>query len=922
MRVVALGLCCLLLLAACQAADENKAADAADQGAQKGGQDQKKPLTRKERDELLKKKLQLVIAAVKQNRTDTSKVEVESDVVEEAPEAKLWAGYGDLAVAGACEDEIARLCGKVEPGEGRLEDCLTHQLEEEEEGDAKGPSVSEGCRQELAAFKADRASNVNKDLALAKACRDDIKKYCKKVGPGGDPLELLDCLRRSKKKLSDKCEARVFEEQEEEAKDWRVDARLQAACKADAEKLCDDVDEDEEGATTECLLTKVPQLSALCRDQLKRAMVERADDIRLERPLLHACSRDMRRFCKDVEMGEGRMEACLQDHREQDGFSERCRQALEARMERQAADYQLNYGLREYCAEDIDELCKEQREAIAMAEGFGADAQVITCLETQRDKIRNRRCRKEVKRQMRHEAEDIRFDHALATACHKDVKERCHGVAPGSARVIACLQEQREQLSPQCASRLFQHEVRLAEDIDFKYPLRQACVVEIELLCRDVPHGHARVVRCLQDNIESEEMSDECRAEVKKDELKAGTDFRLNVRLTKACTADVQRLCKDAAKACEGRVCGGVVLECLQDKLDQVQAEDCRTEVLRQVKAQATDYRASPTGRGACAADVQRFCKDVEPGGGRTHACLREHMEELSERCRKTELRLMVLQARDIRLRPQLWAACSEEVAVFCKGVEPGKGRVYKCLAENMSKPGFGEECRQAVSERIAATQTDYRLDYGVGTSCQADAEKHCAKEMGIGKGQVLRCLVAHYKQLGGGCQDELSRGVRRALWAFKLGAPLTQVCDTDVMAVCPGSGQQGSMFKMGSVGTCLSKAVAGGTQLTEGCRALVLVAAPRDARSIVADSTSSVEAVALRVAEIVKKAGLSSALVNQQKSGLGAITITGWVAFASLASLVLLVLALAAFGAWHFMRGGRQQHRYSRVREMKQGDV
>ena len=47
---------------------------------------------------------------------------------------------------------------------------------------------------------------------------------------------------------------------------------------------------------------------------------------------------------------------------------------------------------------------------------------------------------------------------------------------------------------------------------------------------------------------------------------------------------------------------------------------------------------------------------------------------------------------------------------------------------------------------------------------------------------QVLRCLVAHYKQLAGGCQDELSRGVRRALWAFKLGAPLTKVCDSDVL--------------------------------------------------------------------------------------------------------------------------------------------
>ena len=38
---------------------------------------QKKALERKEKDELLNKKLDLVIAAVRQNRTDTSKVEVQ-----------------------------------------------------------------------------------------------------------------------------------------------------------------------------------------------------------------------------------------------------------------------------------------------------------------------------------------------------------------------------------------------------------------------------------------------------------------------------------------------------------------------------------------------------------------------------------------------------------------------------------------------------------------------------------------------------------------------------------------------------------------------------------------------------------------------------------------------------------------------------
>lgn len=35
----------------------------------------------------------------------------------------------------------------------------------------------------------------------------------------------------------------------------------------------------------------------------------------------------------------------------------------------------------EYCEEDIDELCEEEKEQIQLAEGYGADSQVITCLE-------------------------------------------------------------------------------------------------------------------------------------------------------------------------------------------------------------------------------------------------------------------------------------------------------------------------------------------------------------------------------------------------------------------------------------------------------------------------------------------------------------------------------------------------------------
>ncbi len=51
--------------------------------------------------------------------------------------------------------------------------------------------------------------------------------------------------------------------------------------------------------------------------------------------------------------------------------------------------------------------------------------------------------------------------------------------------------------------------------------------------------------------------------------------------------------------------------------------------------ARADDAAAMAVLRAGCTADVQRLCANVQPGGGRILACLREHKDALSDQCKQ-----------------------------------------------------------------------------------------------------------------------------------------------------------------------------------------------------------------------------------------------------------------------------------------------
>lgn len=88
------------------------------------------------------------------------------------------------------------------------------------------------------------------------------------------------------------------------------------------------------------------------------------------------------------------------------------------------------------------------------------------------------------------------------------------------------MQDQRVSLTEDCRATLFDHEVRMSESIDFQLPMKQACSAEISKFCQGVPIGHARVIRCLQDNRTDVDFGETCGKEVESFEHAMSHDYR------------------------------------------------------------------------------------------------------------------------------------------------------------------------------------------------------------------------------------------------------------------------------------------------------------------------------------------------------------------------------------------------------------
>ena len=145
--------------------------------------------------------------------------------------------------------------------------------------------------------------------------------------------------------------------------------------------------------------------------------------------------------------------------------------------------------------------------------------------------------------------------------------------------------------------------------------------------------------------------------------------------------------------------------------------------------------------QGPCAADAQRLCSGIAPGGGRVHACLKSNADRLSPACRQS-LAQAAQRAREIHER------CPGDVWQFCQGIMPGQGRILACLKSHEAElsPPCAEEFGRA-REKVK----------GIRQACAADASQLCA---GIkpGQGRLYACLVSNRDRVSPPCQQALAR--------------------------------------------------------------------------------------------------------------------------------------------------------------------
>ena len=206
------------------------------------------------------------------------------------------------------------------------------------------------------------------------------------------------------------------------------------------------------------------------------------------------------------------------------------------------------------------------------------------------------------------------------------------------------------------------------------------------------------------------------------------------------------RPCKaDIEKFCKDvKPGGGRIIDCLKAHESEL-AADCKIKNMQLKGRGGAEGKGGAGGKDAkgepCRADMDKFCKDAKPG--EKMGCMKEHEKDFSEACKA---RIAERKQGAEKQHP-----CAAEIEKLCPGMKPGDGKFAACVTEH----------QKDLSQTCQAHFAKHKEEMARKNPCMADTEKFC-KDVKPGEGRIIACLKTHEAELSDTCKARQAGGKGR----------------------------------------------------------------------------------------------------------------------------------------------------------------
>lgn len=384
----------------------------------------------------------------------------------------------DLNEGGNCINDAQRYCRDISYENGAIVRCLTRVLISHWDGSKD--HLDPMCISELMDYKVQHRDFQN-DINLAKACADETNE-CSEDEQNDASLAVM-CLKEKYATLTELCQQEIFRIMREVAYDFRLDAILSEKCEKERSKFCENTLPGE-GRIQQCLLENTMKLGKQCKKEVLRQQRETSFDIRLNYELFKTCKFEMSHFCIHVEPGDEAMQMCLEQHRDDIGFSDECKNSIVIKLKRVMRDNLEDSRIIKFCKSDYQRICHKTFEDY---DGEIDDGKILDCLTNNRSNL-TRGCQYEVGRLISEKFRNIDLNSELSNACEGDIVKFCEreNAMHGKGVVMACLKRHIREISPKCQEVLLPQAVIQSENINYNFPLKTICASELDTFCTKV----------------------------------------------------------------------------------------------------------------------------------------------------------------------------------------------------------------------------------------------------------------------------------------------------------------------------------------------------------------------------------------------------------------------------------------------------